>query len=135
MIGKCKQRSVVYETTCVLCDEKRKKEEEKRKELEKDNKKKKEKEEEETIGKKRKRRDIRGEKENEEIEFKRTQKVKYIGETSKSGYERLKQHLKDFKNFSKKSHMMKHYLDYHREEKMEKIEFKFRVIKRYRSVF
>ena len=34
--------------------------------------------------------------------------VKYIGETSRSAYERLKEHFKDLKNISVKSHMLKH---------------------------
>ena len=39
--------------------------------------------------------------------------VKYIGVTSRSGYERLKEHYKDFDNLSIKSHMLKHYVERH----------------------
>ena len=54
MIGKCKQRSIVYETICVICERKRKKEEESKKAM--DNKDKKE--EEEITGQKSRRVDV-----------------------------------------------------------------------------
>ena len=63
------------------------------------------------------------------------QKVRYIGETSRSGYERLKEHLKDYSNLSTKSHILKHYLECHREIKMEEMKFKIRIIRRYRTAF
>ena len=45
--------------------------------------------------------------------------VKYIGETSRSAYEKLKEHYKDFENISIKSHMLKHYIEKHKNIEMK----------------
>ena len=43
--------------------------------------------------------------------------VKYVGETSGSGYERIKEHYKDLENLSAQSHMLKHYIEKHKDIK------------------
>ena len=58
--------------------------------------------------------------------------VKYVGETSRSAYERLKEHFKDFDNLSIKSHMLKHYIEKHRNIRKE--EMKFSIIQEDRFV-
>ena len=40
----------------------------------------------------------------------------YIGETSRSVYERALEHSRDFNEMKKDSHMIKHYFDKHEEE-------------------
>ena len=45
--------------------------------------------------------------------------VKYVGETSRSGYERIKEHYKDLENLSAQSHMLKHYIEKHKDIKIE----------------
>ena len=61
--------------------------------------------------------------------------VKYIGETSRSAYERLREHYKDFENLSTKSHMIKHYIECHRDIKKEEMRFNVKVLKTFRSAF
>ena len=43
--------------------------------------------------------------------------------------------MRDFKNFSLKSHIMKHYLECHKEVEMEKMEMSVRIVRRYRTSF
>ena len=61
--------------------------------------------------------------------------VKYIGETSRSAYERLKEHYRDFENISVKSHMLKHYIDKHKDIPMKEMRFGVKVLRTYRSAF
>ena len=131
MIGKCKQRGVVYETLCMICERKKKKEEDKIVGSEITV--------EEKTGEKRKRdsliEDIMKEKNKKENE-KREIQTKYIGETSRSGYERIKEHMSDYLNLRKKSHILKHYLECHKDEiGMEKMEMSVRIIRRYKTSF
>ena len=51
----------------------------------------------------------------------KSQQSKYIGETSRSGYERMREHVRDFNNLSKKSHILKHYLECHKDVTTEKM--------------
>ena len=60
---------------------------------------------------------------------------KYIGETSRSGFERGQDHLRDCRLMSTGSHVLKHYLDRHAEEPMEVMKFRMRGIKFHRSAF
>ena len=62
-------------------------------------------------------------------------KYKYIGETSRSGYERLREHWRQFKDFSTESHILKHYLNCHTDIKIEEMRMTFRIIGTYRSSF
>ena len=61
--------------------------------------------------------------------------VKYIGETSRSGYERMREHWKDFENISVKSHMLKHYFEKHKDKERKEMKFSVKVLKSYRSAF
>ena len=95
MIGKCKQRGVVYETLCMLCEKKRKQledaygdEEIQKIEIQ--------------GGEKRKREDMKEIEERRKLKEESKQQTKYIGETSRSGYERLREHMKDFQNLRKR---------------------------------
>ena len=54
-----------------------------------------------------------------QVESKESIPVKYIGETSRSAYERLREHYRDRENISVKSHMMKHYIEKHRNIRLE----------------
>ena len=137
LVGKCKLRNLVYENECLLC----KGGIEKQKGVATNNK-----DEEETIEcsenkrNKRKREFIekeRGRNVNECQSDKRESQVyKYIGETSRSGYERCEEHWKDFTNLSNKSHILKHYVDKHmNSKKLGEVRFQMKVIQRYRSAF
>ena len=84
---------------------------------------------------KRKADDVAMQEEDNDKEEKKQPPVKYIGETSRSGYERLREHFRDFKNLSSKSHMLKHYIEKHRNIKMEEMRFGIKVLKSYTSAF
>ena len=103
----CTKRCIVYETWCISCEEK---------EIEKL-----ENEEEDENTKKEKKKKIK--------------KYKYIGETSRSVYERGLEHLRDCEELKKDSHMVKHYFDQHEGEEIEKMEFGMKVLKACRSAF
>ena len=60
-------------------------------------------------------------------------KIKYIGETSRSAYERSKEHWNAFKDLSFQSHMLKHYFLDHEDIEMDDLEFGIRVTGTYRS--
>ena len=64
---------------------------------------------------------------------KKNYKVKYIGETGRSGYERGLQHLKDFENCEETSHLLKHYLLYHKDIKKNDMRFGMRLRRSYRT--
>ena len=61
--------------------------------------------------------------------------MKYIGETSRSGYERLNEHWKDFENLNEKSHILKHYLIAHQDIPIRDMRIRVKVLKRYRNAF
>ena len=48
--------------------------------------------------------------------------VKYIGETNRSGYERGREHMAQYKNMDGGSHLLKHYLKHHKNIGMEEME-------------
>ena len=54
---------------------------------------------------------------------------KYVGETSRSLYERGFEHQSDYHNLSIKSHMLKHKVEKHTEEEIDNIKFGIRIIK------
>ena len=110
----CRQRSIVYETRCLSCEEKCKKEiEEKYGEEDDDEERKKAKEE----------------------ELSKIRLFKYIGETGKSCYERGWQHLSDAAQLKPSSHILKHYLESHEGEKMENLRFGMRIKNTAKSAF
>ena len=57
--------------------------------------------------------------EKKDVETKNS--YKYIGETSRSGYERSREHWEDFENLNPRSHILKHYLDKHQDIPMNKL--------------
>ena len=63
--------------------------------------------------------------------------VKYVGETARSCYERQKEHYNGFNNMYLRSHILKHFLDAHRNISFEELErnIRVRVIGRYRTSF
>ena len=61
--------------------------------------------------------------------------MKYIGETSRSGYERLNEHFKDLANISVKSHMLKHYIERHNNVELKEMRFSVKVLRSYFSAF
>ena len=100
-------RNVVYETWCMTCE--RKAEEM-----------------------------IREEEPNEEQgkeKIKKIQRYIYIGETARSAYERGLEHLRDYEELKLDSHMLKHFVELHEGEDMDKMEFGMRIIKEARSAF
>ena len=79
---------------------------------------------------------------NEEMKremMKKRKAYKYVGETSRSVYERTWEHTNSMKQLQTSSHMLKHMLKHmlevHGEEEMEKVEFGARVLKFARSAF
>ena len=76
--------------------------------------------------------------EAQEIENKKEKnrvEVKYIGETSRSAYERIKEHYNDYENLSVKSHMLKHYVEKHIDLERKEVKFKVKVLRSYHSAF
>ena len=59
--------------------------------------------------------------------------AKYIGETSRSAYERGKEHFTAFRDLNEQSHMLKHALLKHDGIELKKIEFGMRVTESFRS--
>ena len=82
-------------------------------------------------GEKRKREII----EKEKIEGSKKKIYKYIGETSRSGYERMKEHWDDFENLNVKSHILKHYLNCHKDIPIREMKMSVKVLKRFRNSF
>merc|ERR1711954_224853 len=103
----CRKRCIVYESWCISCEMG---EREKIEEMEAD------------------------EKEKREM-IKNIKKCKYIGESSRSIYERGLEHQRDYEEMRSDSHMLKHYLAAHKEEEMEKMTFGMRIVKECRTAF
>ena len=55
----------------------------------------------------------------------------YVGETSRSLYERSKEHVRDGKKRVEDSHIAKHWDEFHQVEEMP--EFRFRIVKRFQD--
>ena len=90
----CRNRNIVYESTCLLCNPTECSDQK-----------------EEKVG-------SRSESTSQEevIKVKQAKTGVYIGETSRSLYERSKEHITDAKNYSHKSHIIKHWMLSHQEE-------------------
>ena len=69
----------------------------------------------------------------ERKEIKREYDVKYIGESNRSGYERGREHMAQFRNMDEGSHLLKHYLKYHKNIKMEQMEVGMRIKSTFKS--
>ena len=104
----CTKRNCIYETWCITCwEEDVAKVEEKYKEDEKMMK----------------------------VMMKRIKVYKYIGETSRSVYERIWEHNHSMEQLHTSSHMLKHVLEVHGEEEYNKVEFGAKVVRYERSAF
>ena len=106
----CRKRSIVYETHCITCEERSVKRIEEKYENEDD-------------------------KEQMKDELKKIKMYKYIGETGKSCFERGLQHLSDAAQLKPSSHILKHFLDSHENEKLEEITFGMKIRYTARSAF
>ena len=103
----CSKRNIVYETTCATCEARE------RQEIE-----------ESDLG------------EKEKIEkIKSIKLFKYVGESSRSPYERGWEHLNDLTTLNPRSHMLKHVLTHHPNEDMLSVEFGMSVKKFCKSSF
>ena len=60
---------------------------------------------------------------------------KYIGESSRSIYERGLEHLRDKEEIKADSHMIKHFFDKHSEEELEDMKFGVRILKQAKTAF
>ena len=60
---------------------------------------------------------------------------KYVGETSRSMYERGLEHLRDLKELKADSHMLKHFFEHHHEEEFASMKFGARIVKSARTAF
>ena len=127
--GKCRERNLVYENDCLLCksDGEMKEsrggggEEDKTGDLKT------------KTGEKRKDRE-RDEREEKRYNRKKLE-VKYIGETSRSCFERANEHWQQLENLNVKSHMLKHYAESHQGIELKDMKFEMRVIKTYKTSF
>ena len=103
----CHKRNVVYETRCLTCQEM---EQEKIENMD--------------IG------------EKEKLELKNKIKIyKYIGETSRSTFERGWEHLNDLAQLKTGSHMLKHVLLNHPDQDMEQVAFGMKILRTCKSSF
>ena len=104
----CTRRSLIYETWCISCQERDEKQVD----------------------------EIYGEdqKKNEEMK-KKIQLYKYIGETSRSVYERAWEHQHDRDSLSQGSHLLKHLIDKHEGEMPDKVRFGIKVLKYTKTAF
>merc|ERR1711915_880533 len=60
-------------------------------------------------------------------------KVKYIGESSRSAYERGKEHFNAFRDIDEQSHILKHFLLVHEGMEMKDLKFGIRITGNYRT--
>jgi hypothetical protein len=60
---------------------------------------------------------------------------KYVGETSRSVYERSREHVADMQQLKPSSHLLKHIVDIHENENPAEIEFGLKVLKYTKSSF
>merc|ERR1712240_659110 len=60
---------------------------------------------------------------------------KYIGETSRSMYERGLEHLRDLSEMKAQGHMLKHFFEHHEEEELSNMKFGARIVKAARTAF
>jgi hypothetical protein len=103
----CSKRNLVYQTYCITCKER---DSERIKEMNGDNKK------------------------SQEL-IKNMKIYKYIGETSRSCYERSQEHQNDMEQLKPSSHFLRHALDQHEGEKLSDVRFGMEIIKNTRTSF
>ena len=103
----CTARCVVYETWCRTCE---------KRDIEK----------------------IENSEEDEEAKKDRIRNLplyKYIGESSRSLYERGLEHQRDLQEMKKDSHMLKHFFEKHAEENLEDMKFGAKILRKSSSAF
>ena len=103
----CTRRSIVYETGCITCEKK----------------------EEKMIL------EIYEEEDQQREASKKIRLFKYIGESSRSPYERGLEHLRDLEELKKDSHMLKHFFSEHEREEIKDMEFGMRVLKTHKTAY
>ena len=137
--GMCKRKNVVYETYCITCyeNEKNKKDEQNIYMFNCENVKEHLTNADIVTGKRKRGEDEKkkmGTKEGKgEKKRRKEYRVKYVGETGRSAYERGVEHLSDFLNFDEGSHLLKHYLTYHKDLKMSDVKFGMKVRNTFRT--
>ena len=104
----CTKRCIVYQTWCISCEEKSKEK------IEND----------ETLDEKEKK-----------VKLSKIKLFTYIGESSRSIYERGLEHITALEEMKPDSHMLKHYFDEHGEEEVEEMIFGVRILKQASSAF
>ena len=130
-VKSCKRRSIVYKTWCHTCKVKT------RQEIEEKYVKK---NQEEKNEKKRKRNMKTTEKENDKDLRKKIEKeieektYKYIGESSRSCYERATEHLRDLRDMEPGSHFLKHIIQKHMENPND-VEFRMKILSSHFTAF
>ena len=117
--GSCRKRSILYETYCELCGEI---------EVDVDNK-----INSEIEGTKRKRDIVQLEQGIMKGKKRKDYKVKYIGESWRTAYERGIEHQDDLKNLRVNSHMLKHILEEHPTLRVDEVKFGMRVKLQFKS--
>ena len=65
----------------------------------------------------------------------RDEVFRYIGETSRSAWERAEEHWKDLEFKRPKSHMLRHVVEHHQGVEPEKIDFRIQILSSHRSAF
>jgi hypothetical protein len=104
----CTKRSVVYQTYCITCEEREAVKIDDNENL--------------------------TEKEKKEMKAK-IRRYKYIGETSRSTFERAREHLADMDQLKPGSNLLKHLIEIHETEEKEIVKFGIRVVKFTKSSF
>ena len=59
----------------------------------------------------------------------------YVGESSRSGFERGGEHLAASRLLDKGSHILKHFLEHHRDEDFETLRFGMKAVRFHKSAF
>ena len=156
--GACYKKNIVYETYCITCQEIEEEEKEREDKRKKETGREGEEEGERMLGavpsrvgiledaiiesrtgavpNLLKKKDKERKEECKKKESKRKDyKVKYIGESSRSLYERSCEHRDDFENLNEKSHILKHYVIAHSDLPREKLRFGIRIRHQYKKAF
>ena len=105
----CTKRCITYETWCITCERREQK-----------------------------RIDEEHPEEDEKARMKRYQQIrlfKYIGESSRSIYERGLEHLRDLEELKTDSHMLKHFCEMHTGEEIKDMKFGCRILKQSQTAF
>lgn len=128
----CKRRSVLYETYCETCEDESdshiKKNEEKEENLNGEN----------IESENKRKRNIEKEERKDEKSLKlkrqnRDYRVKYLGDTWRTAYERGLEHKEDLEHLREGSHLLKHILEEHPNKKIDEVKFGMRVKLRFKT--